>query len=49
VRPRLWRAEDGSLSPATALKQLTSRQKRTFVQMMQQAKKKNDAAGVQQQ
>jgi hypothetical protein len=40
VRPRLWRAEDGSLSPATALKQLTSRQKRTFVQMMQQAKKK---------
>jgi hypothetical protein len=36
VRPRLWRAEDGSLSPATALEQLTSRQKRTFVQMMQQ-------------
>jgi hypothetical protein len=35
VRPRLWRAEDGSLSPATALEQLTSRQKRAFVHMMQ--------------
>ncbi len=36
VRPRLWRDEDGALSPATALQQLEQKQKRTFTQMMQQ-------------
>ncbi len=45
VRPRLWRAEDGSLSPATALEQLTSRQKRTFAQMMQQGFSSNSRQG----
>jgi exonuclease III len=36
MRPRLWRDEDGNLSPATGLEQLERTQKRTFAQMMQQ-------------
>jgi hypothetical protein len=36
IRPRTWRGEDGSLSPAAALPQLEARQKRSFDDMMRE-------------